>query len=237
MPRSPWNAFVIHRTYWTGIGWSRPKRSRMAAMVSGERSSPASTAAGSPGQEELQAEHDDAEQEQRGEDAAGPARGAASRGPPGEEAVLEPAEPLAGRQPASGRRRARRAAPRRRGSRRWRGRRSTGASSGSLLPAGVLRHQAAAGEAAAGAGGAPSPADRMGGVGPAAGPGDRHRLEQLARIGVTRRAEHRLDRPALDDPPAIHHRDAVDDVPDDAEVVRDEHHATGAARAGCRRGG
>ena len=51
--------------------------------------------------------------------------------------------------------------------------------------------------------------------------GGRHRVEQAARVGMARRVEHLAGRPALDDAPGVHHRDAVGEAGDDREVVRD----------------
>src|SRR3954447_19624169 len=48
-PKSPVTACVSHAKYWTGSGSSRPYFVRMSAKACGERSSPASTSAGSPG--------------------------------------------------------------------------------------------------------------------------------------------------------------------------------------------
>ena len=52
----------------------------------------------------------------------------------------------------------------------------------------------------------------------------RHAGHQPARVGVGRVAEQRLDRGGLDNASGIHDRDAVDELGDDAEVVRDEQH-------------
>ena len=48
------------------------------------------------------------------------------------------------------------------------------------------------------------------------------RREQGLRVGVLRAIEQRLARRQLDDAPKIHDRGAMGDVPDDAQVVRDE---------------
>ena len=52
--------------------------------------------------------------------------------------------------------------------------------------------------------------------------GDRHRRQQRLRVGVQRVGEEFGLVGDLDDAPEIHHRDAVADVLDDREVVRDE---------------
>ena len=82
-----------------------------------------------------------------------------------------------------------------------------------------------AGEAAAGAGGAlfARRGARGVGAGRRGGPPASPRAARAYRGGAATR-NTALTGPDLDDPSAIHHRDAVDDVPDDAEVVRDEHH-------------
>ena len=47
--------------------------------------------------------------------------------------------------------------------------------------------------------------------------------ESSARVyGMPRVREHLLGRPLLDDPPEVHHRDPVGDVPREPEVVRDD---------------
>src|SRR5215207_10309249 len=51
-----------------------------------------------------------------------------------------------------------------------------------------------------------------------------HRLHKCRGIRMTRRRVDRRRRSALDDAAEIHHRDAVAEMPDDAEVVRDEEH-------------
>src|SRR5207253_2398782 len=48
--RSPCARWPSQTTYCTGIGWSRPICSRIAASALGSRSSPAKTRAGSPGE-------------------------------------------------------------------------------------------------------------------------------------------------------------------------------------------
>ena len=50
------------------------------------------------------------------------------------------------------------------------------------------------------------------------------RIEQRLRIGMARRGEQRLGRADLDHLAEIHHRDAMRDVADQAQIVRDEHH-------------
>ena len=50
----------------------------------------------------------------------------------------------------------------------------------------------------------------------------RHDREQRARVGMPRVVEQLLGRPLLDDPPEVHDRDAVGDVPGQPEVVRDD---------------
>ena len=51
-----------------------------------------------------------------------------------------------------------------------------------------------------------------------------HRAEQAPGIWVLRAFEDLLDRARLDDAPGLHHRGAVADMLDDAEIVRDEEH-------------
>ncbi len=51
----------------------------------------------------------------------------------------------------------------------------------------------------------------------------RRAAEQGRRVGMARMGEDVADRPGLDDAPAIHHRHAVRDLGDDAEIVRDQH--------------
>ena len=50
----------------------------------------------------------------------------------------------------------------------------------------------------------------------------RHDRQQRARVGVPRRGEDVLGRALLDDPPQVHHRHAVGDVPRQPEVVGDD---------------
>src|SRR5678816_1978631 len=50
----------------------------------------------------------------------------------------------------------------------------------------------------------------------------RNRGEKLPRIGMGRRAQHLVDRPALHDPALIHHGHVVREVVDHGDVVRDE---------------
>ena len=52
--------------------------------------------------------------------------------------------------------------------------------------------------------------------------GRRHRAEQRARVRMQRRRVELLGRALLDDLAEVHHRDALADVPHDAEIVRDE---------------
>ena len=52
----------------------------------------------------------------------------------------------------------------------------------------------------------------------------RHGAHEADGVGMLRILEDRLDRPALDDPAGIHHRDLVGDFRHDAEIVRDEDH-------------
>ena len=52
-----------------------------------------------------------------------------------------------------------------------------------------------------------------------------------ARIGVARRGEHRLGRPALDDLAVMHHQHALAEIAHHREVVRDEQHRECRARA------
>ena len=49
--------------------------------------------------------------------------------------------------------------------------------------------------------------------------------DQHLRVVVLRRAQHLVGRPDLDELAVLQHRDAVGDLGDDAEVVRDEQHA------------
>ena len=51
----------------------------------------------------------------------------------------------------------------------------------------------------------------------------RDRAEQAPGVRVLRVVEDLVDRALLDDPPRVHHGDAVGDVGHDAEVVRHEH--------------
>jgi hypothetical protein len=48
-----------------------------------------------------------------------------------------------------------------------------------------------------------------------------HRAQEPAGVRVTGRREHPLARPALDDAPGVHHRDAVGELGHDREVVAD----------------
>ena len=74
------------------------------------------------------------------------------------------------------------------------------------------------------------PGDRRQALGPR--PVDaRDRPEQPPRVRVLRVVEDLVERPGLDDPPAVHHRDAVGDVGDDAEVVGHEDDRGAAALA------
>ncbi len=52
----------------------------------------------------------------------------------------------------------------------------------------------------------------------------RHRVEQALGVGVAREREQRVDRRLLHDLARVHHDDAVADLRDDAEVMRDEQH-------------
>ena len=52
--------------------------------------------------------------------------------------------------------------------------------------------------------------------------GNRDAGEQPARVRVQRRREQRRHRRALDDLARVHHRDAIGDARDDAEIVRDQ---------------
>ena len=56
-------------------------------------------------------------------------------------------------------------------------------------------------------------------------------------VGVRGRREQRRGRGRLDDTPCVQDRDAIEDPPDDAEVVRDEQDAEALRRAGARRAG
>jgi hypothetical protein len=56
----------------------------------------------------------------------------------------------------------------------------------------------------------------------------RHRAQQADRVGMPGMAQHVGGRPALDDAPGIHDGDAVGDLGDHAEIVRDEQHAHAA---------
>ncbi len=49
-----------------------------------------------------------------------------------------------------------------------------------------------------------------------------HDGEQGARVGMPWVREQLLGGPLLDDPPEVHHRDPVGDVPREPEVVRDD---------------
>ena len=60
---------------------------------------------------------------------------------------------------------------------------------------------------------------------PGHGRGPGHGRQQAPRVGVLRRREQRLGRGGLHDPARIQHRHPVADVPDDAQVVGDEHDA------------
>src|SRR5262252_3072474 len=51
---------------------------------------------------------------------------------------------------------------------------------------------------------------------------NRDRREERARVGMLWCGEQRVCRPKLADPAEVHHRDAVANVLDQAEVVRDE---------------
>ena len=58
----------------------------------------------------------------------------------------------------------------------------------------------------------------------------RHRLDQHFRIGVLRTPQHILGRPLFDDAALPHDDDAMGDVRDDAEIMRDEQDAGAAPR-------
>jgi len=51
----------------------------------------------------------------------------------------------------------------------------------------------------------------------------RHRVEQHPRVRVAGRREKRPRGGELDDPAEVHDADAIGDVMDDGEIVRDEH--------------
>ena len=56
----------------------------------------------------------------------------------------------------------------------------------------------------------------------------RNRVDQLARVGLARVAQHFLDGAVLDHLAVAQHDDAIGDVGDDAEIMRDEQHAHAA---------
>ena len=62
---------------------------------------------------------------------------------------------------------------------------------------------------------------------------ERHGGEQRLRVRMVRAFEHRLRRPELHEAAEVEHRDAIGQVADDAEIVRDEDVARPVARA-CR---
>ena len=56
----------------------------------------------------------------------------------------------------------------------------------------------------------------------------RHRVDQLAGVGLTRVAQHLLDGAVLDHLAVAQHDNAIGDVGHDAEIMRDEQHAHAA---------
>ena len=57
----------------------------------------------------------------------------------------------------------------------------------------------------------------------------RHRAQEPVRVGMARGIEDGVGPPLLDDPPRIHHRDAIGVARDDAEVMSNNHQADAEA--------